>query len=303
MKEAIFAGSAAALITPMDEQGRIDYDAMRKLLEFQIENNTDALVINGTTGESATLTESEKLELLEFAVDTVNGRVPVIAGTGSNCTRTAVELSKKAQKLGVSGLLVVTPYYNKATQKGLEEHFKTVADSVEIPVILYNVPGRCGVSISPETYFKLSAHPNIRGIKEAGGNFSEIARTAALCRDALDLYSGNDDQTLPILSLGGKGVISVLANVMPKKTHEMCSLYFDKRIEESRRLQLELMDLIAALFSEVNPIPVKAALSMMGLCRECYRLPLTPMEPEKREALFQVMKKHSLITDKAGRQI
>lgn len=302
MKHAIFTGSAAAVVTPMDAQGRIDYKAMKRLLEFQIENGTDALVINGTTGESATLRETEKLELLEFAVDAADGRVPIIAGTGSNCTKTAIGLSQKAQKVGAAGLLVVTPYYNKATQRGLEEHFRAVADSVEIPIILYNVPGRTGVSIKPQTYFRLSAHPNIYGVKEAGGNFSDIAQTAALCGDALHLYSGNDDQTVPILSLGGKGVISVLANVMPERTHEMCRLFFEGRTEESRKIQLETLDLISALFSEVNPIPVKAALSMMGLCQESYRLPLTTMELGKREALFQVMKKHSLIRTDTGRR-
>jgi 4-hydroxy-tetrahydrodipicolinate synthase len=292
MKDAIFKGSAAAIVTPMESHGNLDFKTMEKLLKFQLENGTDAIVVNGTTGESATLEEKEKLELLEFVVHYVNHRVPVIMGTGSNCTSHAVRLSRKAQSLGASALLQVTPYYNKTSQQGLTEHFTTVADNVEIPVILYNVPSRTGVNIDPETYLKLSEHPNIRGMKEAGGNISNIAKTAALCGSRLDLYSGNDDQTVPILSLGGKGVISVLANIMPFECHMICRYFFEGEIEKSRELQLELLPMMNALFMDVNPVPVKAAMSLLGLCEESYRLPLIPMRDEEKERLKQVMKSY-----------
>lgn len=296
MSDVIFEGSAAALITPMDEQQRVDYNALEKLLRFQIENGTDAILINGTTGESATLEEEEILELLEFAIHYVNHRVPVIAGTGSNCTVHAVHMSRKAQALGASALLQITPYYNKTSQNGLQEHFTTIADSVDIPIILYNVPSRTGVNMKPEMYGKLSKHPNIQAVKEAGGSISQVARIASLCGDSLDIYSGNDDQTVPILSLGGKGVISVLANIMPRQTHEMCRSFFDGDVEKSRRMQLELLDIMNAMFMDVNPIPVKAALSMMGLCREIYRLPLTGMEAREKDKLSQIMKSYGLVS-------
>lgn len=292
MKDAIFKGSAVAIVTPMDSHGNLDFKAMEKLLKFQLENGTDAIVVNGTTGESATLEEKEKLELIEFVVHYVNHRVPVIMGTGSNCTSHAVRLSRKAQSLGASALLQVTPYYNKTSQHGLVEHFTAVADSVEIPIILYNVPTRTGVNISPETYLKLSEHPNIRAVKEAGGNISSIAKTAALCGDRLDLYSGNDDQIVPILSLGGKGVISVLANIMPFETHMICQYFFEGEIEKSRNMQLELLAMMNALFMDVNPVPVKAALSILELCEESYRLPLTRMKDKDIETLKQIMKSY-----------
>ena len=290
MKDAIFKGSAVAIVTPMDSHGNLDFMAMEKLLKFQLENGTDAIVVNGTTGESATLEEKEKLELIEFVVHYVNHRVPVIMGTGSNCTSHAVRLSRKAQSLGASALLQVTPYYNKTSQHGLVEHFTAVADSVDIPIILYNVPTRTGVNIYPETYAKLSGHPNIKAAKEAGGNLSHIAKVAALCGDRLDLYSGNDDQTVPILALGGKGVISVLANIMPFEMHMICQYFFEGDMVKSRNMQLELIDIMNAMFMDVNPVPVKAALSLLDLCEESYRLPLTPMQDKDKEMLKKTMK-------------
>ncbi|WP_124067353.1 4-hydroxy-tetrahydrodipicolinate synthase [Clostridium sp. E02] len=289
MRDAIFKGSAAAIVTPMDHQGNIDFTAMERLLKFQLENGTDAILVNGTTGESATLEEKEKLELFEFVVHYVNHRVPVLIGTGSNSTTRSVSLSRKAQALGASALLQVTPYYNKTSQQGLVEHFTKVADSVEIPIILYNVPTRTGVNVEPETYRKLSEHPNIQAIKEAGGNISHIAKVAALCGDRLDLYSGNDDQTVPILSLGGKGVISVLANIMPFEMHMICNYFFDGEIEKSRDMQLELLKVMNAMFMDVNPIPVKAALSILGLCKENYRLPLVPMNKSEKKKLKEIL--------------
>ena len=291
----IFEGSAAAVVTPMAENGAIDFEAMGKLLEFQLENGTDAIVVNGTTGESSTLQDEEKYKLIEFTVKRVHGRVPVIAGAGSNNTAHAVELSKKAQELGADGLLEVTPYYNKTSQKGLIAHFTAVADNVSIPVILYHVPSRTGMTMEPETCKVLSQHPNIQAVKEAGGNISHVARIASLCGDDLDIYSGNDDQTVPVLSLGGKGVISVLANIMPRETHEMCRLFLNGQEKESLGLQLDLLDLMNALFLDVNPVPVKAALSLMGMCGENYRLPLIRMSAADKAKLTETMKRHSLI--------
>lgn len=291
----IFEGAAAAVITPMDDDGNIDFSAMERLLDFQLENHTDGIVVNGTTGESAVLSDEERLQIIAFTIKHIGGRIPVIAGTGSNCTAHAVRLSKEAEALGADALLVVTPYYNKASQQGLQEHFTAIADSVKLPIILYNVPGRTGVNISPETCRKLSGHPNIQAIKEAGGDISRVAKIASLCRNDLDIYSGNDDQTVPVLSLGGKGVISVLANIMPKEMHEMCRLFLDGKTAESAGMQLELLDLMNALFCEVNPIPVKAALNLMGFCKESYRLPLTPMGSAERDRLIKVMKRYLLI--------
>ena len=294
MSHSIFEGSAAAVVTPMNGYGKLDFDAFGRLLEWMIREGTDAVVVNGTTGESATLDDKEKMAVIRYAVRQVDGRIPVIAGTGSNCTEHAVELSRKAQELGADALLQVTPYYNKASQEGLVRHFTQVADHVSIPILLYNVPGRTGVTIQPETYRILSEHPNIRGTKEASGNLSLIARTAALCGQGFDIYSGNDDQTVPIMSLGGKGVVSVLANIMPKETHKMCRLYLDGDVKESRRMQLKLLEIMEALFWDVNPIPVKAALGLMGICGDDLRLPLTPMEPEQRERLAEVMKRQGI---------
>lgn len=292
MKRSIFEGSAAAVVTPMDEYGNLDLDAMGRLLDWLLEEKTDAIVVNGTTGESATLDDNEKMEVIGFVIRHVNGRVPVIAGTGSNCTEHAVKLSREAEKLGADALLQVTPYYNKASQEGLVRHFTQVGDHVGIPMILYNVPSRTGVTIQPETYRILSEHPNIRGAKEAGGNMSMIAKTAALCGDGFDIYSGNDDQTIPIMALGGKGVISVLANIMPRQTHDMCRLFLEGKLEESRKMQLYLLDIMEALFWDVNPIPVKAALSIMGMCMDSCRLPLTPMKASEKAKLEAVMKRY-----------
>ena len=292
MKRSIFEGSAAAVVTPMDEYGNLDLDAMGRLLDWLLEEKTDAIVVNGTTGESATLDDNEKMEVIGFVIRHVNGRVPVIAGTGSNCTEHAVKLSREAEKLGADALLQVTPYYNKASQEGLVRHFTQVGDHVGIPMILYNVPSRTGVTIQPETYRILSEHPNIRGAKEAGGNMSMIAQTAALCGDGFDIYSGNDDQTIPIMALGGKGVISVLANIMPRQTHDMCRLFLEGKLEESRKMQLYLLDIMEALFWDVNPIPVKAALSIMGMCMDSCRLPLTPMKAGEKAKLEAVMKRY-----------
>ena len=292
MKRSIFEGSAAAVVTPMDEYGNLDLDAMGRLLDWLLEEKTDAIVVNGTTGESATLDDNEKMEVIGFVIRHVNGRVPVIAGTGSNCTEHAVKLSREAEKLGADALLQVTPYYNKASQEGLVRHFTQVGDHVGIPMILYNVPSRTGVTIQPETYRILSEHPNIRGAKEAGGNMSMIAKTAALCGDGFDIYSGNDDQTIPIMALGGKGVISVLANIMPRLTHDMCRLFLECKLEEIRKMQLYLLDIMEALFWDVNPIPVKAALSIMGMCMDSCRLPLTPMKAGEKAKLEAVMKRY-----------
>ena len=294
MSHSIFEGSAAAVVTPMNGYGNLDFDAFGRLLEWMIREGTDAVVVNGTTGESATLDDKEKMAVIRYAVRQVDGRIPVIAGTGSNCTEHAVELSRKAQELGADALLQVTPYYNKASQDGLVRHFTQVADHVSIPILLYNVPSRTGVTIQPETYKILSEHPNIRGTKEASGNLSLIARTAALCGQGFDIYSGNDDQTVPIMSLGGKGVVSVLANIMPKETHKMCRLYLDGDVKESRRMQLQLLEIMEALFWDVNPIPVKTALGLMGVCGDDLRLPLTPMEPEQRQRLAEVMKRQGI---------
>lgn len=291
MGKSIFEGSAVAVATPMNRDGTLDFGGMQRLLDRILDGGSDAVVVNGTTGESATLDDREKLEVIGFVIRYVDGRVPVIAGTGSNCTRHAVELSMEAQKLGADALLQVTPYYNKASQDGLVRHFTEVADHVKIPVLLYHVPSRTGVTIRPETYRILAAHPNIRGTKDASGNLSLIARTAALCGEDFDIYSGNDDQTLPVMALGGKGVISVAGNLLPRQMHEMCRLFLDGKIAESRKLQLGLLELMDALFWDVNPIPVKAALAMEGVCEEYCRLPLTEMEEGKKEKLAEVLRR------------
>lgn len=290
MDHTIFKGSAAAVVTPMKENGEIDYKAMEHLLEFQIKSGTDAIVVNGTTGESSTLEDWEKLELIEFTVKVVNKRIPVIAGTGSNHTAHAVTLSAEAEKLGADGLLVVTPYYNKTSQSGLTAHFLAIADSVNIPILLYNVPSRTCVNINPETCLALSSHPNIRGIKEASGNISQVARIAALCGETFDIYSGNDDQAVPVMSLGGLGVISVLANIMPEEMHKLCKSFLDGYVKESKEQQLKLLETMNAMFLDVNPMPVKAALSIMGLCGDTCRLPLTKVNEEDRKRIREVLK-------------
>lgn len=294
MKKTIFTGAAVAIVTPFDENG-INFDELKKLIDFNIDNGTDAIVIAGTTGESATMSDEEHKSAIKFTVDYVNKRVPVIAGTGSNDTMYAVQLSQYAESVGADGILVVTPYYNKATQSGLVKHFKYIADNVNIPIILYNVPSRTGVNIAPETYVELAKHPMIVAAKEASGDLSHIAKVRALCGDNLDIYSGNDDQIVPILSLGGKGVISVLSNVAPKTAHDICSLYFEGKVKESSELQLKYLELINDLFMEVNPIPVKTALGLMGYKVGDLRMPLFAMEGSNLEKLKACLKKYNLI--------
>ena len=293
-KNPIFRGAATALVTPLNENG-VDYAQLERLINWQIEQGIDALVIAGTTGEGSTLTDEEHRELFRRAIEMIGGRVPAIAGTGSNDTAYAIDLTKYACELGYDAMLVVTPYYNKATQKGLIQMFTAIADASTKPLILYNVPSRTGVDIAPSTYAALADHPQIRAIKEASGNLSKVAETAHLVGDKLDIYSGNDDQIVPILALGGAGVISVLSNPMPKETSRMCHAFFEGNVEESRKLQLDLIPLINALFCEVNPIPAKAAMAAMGFCEDFLRLPLTPMEEGNKAKLLKLMAEQNLI--------
>jgi 4-hydroxy-tetrahydrodipicolinate synthase len=296
MKKTVFTGAGVAIVTPMHEDYSVDYKKLAELIDFQVNNGTDAIIICGTTGESSTLTHEEHIELIRFTVEKAAKRVPVIAGTGSNDTAYALELSKEAEHAGADALLLVTPYYNKTTQAGLIRHFNFIADSVNLPIILYNVPSRTGLDIKPETYAELACHQNIVAIKEANGNVCAVAQTAALCGDKLDIYSGNDDQIVPILSLGGKGVISVLSNIMPQQTHDMCEKYLSGDVSGSRKLQLELFALINALFTEVNPIPVKHALNLMGYeVGEC-RMPLAPISTKNEAILKAEMVKLGLIS-------
>ena len=265
---AIFKGAGVAIVTPMYEDGKVNYDKLEELLEFQIANSTDAIIICGTTGESSTMTHGEHLKTIKFAIDKVNKRVPVIAGTGSNCTRESINLSKKAEEIGVDGLLCVTPYYNKATQAGLYEYYKAISDAVNIPIIMYNVPSRTGTNILPETAVKIAKEvKNVVAIKEASGNISQVAKLAALADGCIDIYSGNDDQVVPLLALGGKGVISVLSNVAPRETHDMVMKFLEGDVKGSLDIQLKYMDVIHNLFSEVNPIPAKRAVAEMGYCK------------------------------------
>lgn len=288
---AIFTGAGVAIVTPMYDNGKVNFDKLGELIEFQIEGGTDAIIICGTTGESSTLTHEEHLEAIKYTVDKVAKRIPVVAGTGSNCTETAIYLSQEAEKFGADGLLIVTPYYNKATQKGLIAHYTAIANAVSIPLIMYNVPSRTGCNILPETAAYLAKNvENITGIKEATGNIAQVAKTMQLAGDDLDLYSGNDDQIVPIMSLGGKGVISVLSNVAPRETHEIVSKYLEGDVKGSCALQLRALPLVNALFSEVNPIPVKAALNLMGKEVGPLRMPLTTMEEENQKKLAQTMK-------------
>ena len=294
MKKTVFEGVATALITPLDENG-INYDLFGKLVDWQIEQGVNALVVCGTTGEASTLSDDEHKDAITFVVEKTAGRVPVIAGTGSNDTEYALELTRHACKVGADSVLVVSPYYNKATQKGLVKMFSSIADASTKPVILYNVPGRTGMNIAPSTCEELADHPNIAAIKEASGNISQVAEIAAKVKDRLDIYSGNDDQITPILALGGKGVISVLSNVLPKETVEICDRFFRGDVRGSANLQLELLPLIDSLFCEVNPIPVKAAMAKMGFCENYLRLPLTTMEPENAEKMYAIMKQWGAI--------
>lgn len=293
---AIFEGAGVAIVTPMKENGEVNFDKLGEMLDFQIENGTDSIIICGTTGEASTLSHEEHIECIRYTVAHVKGRVPVVAGTGSNCTETAVYLSKQAQVDGADGLLVVTPYYNKATQKGLIQHFSKIAAAVDLPIILYNVPGRTGCNIQPETAAYLAKNvENIVAMKEATGNISQATQTVQLSEGALDLYSGNDDSIVPILSLGGKGVISVLSNVAPRATHDIVAKYLAGDTKGSLELQLKYFPLVKALFSEVNPIPVKAAMNMMGFGVGPLRAPLTEMEEAHAEALRVEMKKVGLL--------
>ena len=294
MKNTIFKGAATAIVTPLNENG-IDFEQFGRLIEWQIGEGIDAIVVCGTTGEASTLTDEEHRDAIKFAVDTVAGRVPVIAGTGSNDTAYAIDLTKFACEAGADAILLVTPYYNKATQKGLIASFTAVADVSTKPIILYNVPSRTGCNILPATAAVLAEHPNIVAIKEASGNISQIAELAALTRGKLDIYSGNDDQIVPILALGGKGVISVLSNPMPRATSEICHKFFAGDVEGSLKMQLDLLPFVNALFCEVNPIPVKAAMAAMGYCDNTLRLPLTPMEAEHEAKLLSIMREWKLI--------
>ncbi len=293
---AIFEGAGVALVTPFHEDGTVNYEKLKELVEFQITNGTDAIIICGTTGESSTLSHEEHLECIKKCIEYVNGRIPVIAGTGSNCTETAIYLSTEAEKYGADALLVVTPYYNKATQNGLIAHYTAVANSVKIPIIMYNVPSRTGCNIQPETAVTLAKNvENIVAIKEASGNISQVAKLMSLAKGCIDLYSGNDDQIVPILSLGGKGVISVTSNIIPNDTHMLVKKYLSGDVAGALELQLKAIELCNALFCEVNPIPVKKAVELLGLCDGTLRMPLTEMEPQNVERLKKAMTEYGVL--------
>lgn len=294
---AIFTGAGVAIVTPFKANGEVNYEKFEEQVEYQIKNHTDAIIVCGTTGEASTLSHEEHLACIKFVVDKVNHRIPVIAGTGSNCTETAIYLSKEAEKIGADALLIVTPYYNKATQKGLKEHFTIIAGEVQIPIILYNIPGRTGgVNILPETVVELcNTVPNIVGVKDATGNIEQLTRLMALAGGSVDLYSGNDDQVLPLLALGGKGVISVLSNVAPQETHDMVQKFMDGDLAGCREIQFKAIELIKALFCEVNPIPIKKAMNLMGMEAGPLRRPLTEMEPENASRLANAMKAFGLL--------
>ncbi len=295
MKKEIFRGAGCAIVTPMFEDGSINYKELARLIDFQVDNGTDAIIICGTTGEASTLSDEEHIECIRFAVEAVNHRVPVVAGVGSNDTAYAVWLSKEAKQVGADALLHVSPYYNKASQTGLIRHYNAIADATDLPIIVYSVPSRTSVVFKPTTYAELAKHPNIVALKEASGDISAIAHTRALCGDDLDLYSGNDDQIVPLMSLGGKGVISVLSNICPRETHDICQLYLDGKVKESAALQLSYMELVAAIFSDVNPIPVKQALNFMGFAAGPCRLPLDEMSTAGKQHLREVLVKYRLV--------
>ena len=295
MKKTIFTGAGVAIVTPMNTDGFIDFETFGKLIDFQIENGTDAIVVCGTTGESSTMSDEEHKETIRYCVERVNKRVPVIAGTGSNDTAYAVQLSKEAEILGADAVLVVSPYYNKTSQNGLIKHFTTIADAINIPVMLYNIPGRTGVNIAIDTFVELSKHENIVAVKEAGGNMDYFAKIIEACGDNLDVYSGDDGMTVPVMSIGGKGVISVLSNVMPKETHELCQLCLDNNFAEAGKLQIKYLGLINALFCDVNPIPVKEALALMGICKNTMRLPLCPTSEANIAKISSAMKANGLL--------
>ena len=293
---SIFTGAGVALVTPFKEDLSVDYDQLEKFIDFQIDNGTDSIIICGTSGEASTMSHDEQIEVVSACVSHVNGRIPVIAGAGANCTDEALNLAKRSEKAGADGLLVVTPYYNKATQKGLEEYYTTVGNSVDIPIIMYNVPGRTGTNIQPATAVKIAKSvDNIVAIKEASGDIGQVATLAALADGCLDIYSGNDDQVVPLLALGGKGVISVLSNVAPRETHDMVMKFLDGDVKGSLDIQLKYMDVIHNLFSEVNPIPAKRAVSEMGYCRNIVRRPLTKMEEDHAQVLINAMKEAGIL--------
>lgn len=295
MKNTIFTGAGVAIVTPMNEDGSINFEQFGKNIEYQIEKGTDAIIVCGTTGESSTMTDEEHIECIRFTVEKVAKRVPVIAGTGSNDTKYAIELSKEAEAVGVDGLLLVTPYYNKTTQRGLIAHFNAIADSVNVPIILYNIPGRTGLNIAIDTYKELGKHKNIVAVKEASGNISYAAQLIAECGDILDVYSGNDDQIVPLMALGGKGVISVLSNVMPAETHQIAQYCLDNNVAEAAKLQAKYLKFINNLFIEVNPIPVKEAMNILGMNGGVCRMPLYPMEEKNIEKLKASMAALGLI--------
>ena len=293
---SIFTGAGVALVTPFKEDLSVDYDQLEKFIDFQIDNGTDSIVICGTSGEASTMSHDEQIEVVSACVSHVNGRFPVIAGSGANCTDEALNLAKRSEKAGADGLLVVTPYYNKATQKGLEEYYTTVGNSVDIPIIMYNVPGRTGTNIQPATAVKIAKSvDNIVAIKEASGDIGQVATLAALADGCLDIYSGNDDQVVPLLALGGKGVISVLSNVAPRETHDMVMKFLEGDVKGSLDIQLKYMDVIHNLFSEVNPIPAKRAVAEMGYCKNIVRRPLTEMEEDHAQVLIQSMKEAGIL--------
>ena len=293
---SIFTGAGVALVTPFKEDLSVDYDQLEKFIDFQIDNGTDSIVICGTSGEASTMSHDEQIEVVSACVSHVNGRVPVIAGAGANCTDEALNLAKRSEKAGADGLLVVTPYYNKATQKGLEEYYTTVGNSVDIPIIMYNVPGRTGTNIQPATAVKIAKSvDNIVAIKEASGDIGQVATLAALADGCLDIYSGNDDQVVPLLALGGKGVISVLSNVAPRETHDMVMKFLEGDVKGSLDIQLKYMDVIHNLFSEVNPIPAKRAVAEMGYCKNIVRRPLIEMEEDHAQVLIQSMKEAGIL--------
>lgn len=290
MKKIIFKGSGVALVTPMKENGEVNFKELEKLIDFHLKNKTDAIIVFGTTGEGATLKDDEKKEIIKVTLNKVKGKIPVIAGTGSNSTKRAIELSKMAQNLGCSAVLVVTPFYNKTSQEGLYNHYKIISESLDLPIILYNVPSRTGMTISPETYLKLSKIKNIVATKEASGDISHIAKVISLCRDDLMVYSGNDDQTLPILALGGIGVISVFANIFPKEMHDINNLFFENKLDASKELFFKYLEVMNMLFCDINPIPVKEALNILGFnCGKC-RLPLFNLNNENKEKLKLLLK-------------
>ena len=292
---AIFEGAGVALVTPFKANGDVNYDKLEEILEEQIAGGTDAIVICGTTGEASTMSPEEHLSVIKYGCEVVKGRIPVVAGTGSNCTREAVYMSQKAEEVGADGVLLVTPYYNKATQNGLIAHFTTIAEAIKIPALLYHIPGRTGVTMKPETIVSLCKNvPNIVGVKEASGNFSSIATMMNMADGCIDVYSGNDDQIVPLLSMGGKGVISVLSNVAPKQTHDICQKFFDGDVKGSLQMQLDAIPLISALFSEVNPIPVKTAMNLMGMNVGPLRMPLCEMEEDTKTALAKEIEKFGL---------